>query len=458
MNMKYQFDINFLVLTFGILAGMLSPAFVYAQEIRPTQHVVLISIDGFRPDFYLEDKWPAPNLQEMAKSGARSLGVTGVFPSVTYPSHTTIITGRTPLHHGIYYNAPFEPNGQSGRWFWESELIQVPTLWDAVRKAGLKSASFIWPVSVNAPIDYNVPEYWSLEEEFGRIEPMREKETPKGFLAEMELNVLGKLNEKTFNGDYLNREDRIGEMAGYVLETYKPNLITLHLIATDHFQHEEGRDGPMVRKSIAATDRAIGKIIEAAARAGILDQTTFIVTGDHGFVNIHSSISPNVWLVEAGLMEDRPDRGNWKATFHTSGASAFLHIKDPKDNATLKKVKSILENLPESQKKLFRVLDREALDKVGADPYAALGLAPIQGVSLSASSEGTVLKPAKGGTHGFYPDFDEIETGFIAWGAGIRENVEIQEMSLVDVAAVVNYLLNLKMDLPESNLYPGVKK
>jgi len=121
-------------------------------------------------------------------------------------------------------------------------------------------------------------------------------------------------------------------------------------------------------------------------------------------------------------------------------------------------VKSILENLPESQKKLFRVLDREALDKVGADPNAALGLAPIQGVSFSASSEGTVLKPAKGGTHGFYPDFDEIETGFIAWGAGIRENVEIQEMALVDVAAVVNYLLNLKMDLPESNLYPGIKK
>jgi predicted AlkP superfamily pyrophosphatase or phosphodiesterase len=446
------------ILVFGIIVGMTSPSLLQAQESRPTQHVVLISIDGFRPDFYLEEKWPAPNLQEMAKSGARSLGVTGVFPSVTYPSHTTIITGRIPLHHGIYYNAPFEPTGQTGRWFWESELIQVPTLWDAIREAGLKSASFIWPVSVNAPIDYNLPEYWSLEEGFGRIEPMREKETPKGLLAEMELNVLGKLNEKTFNGDYLNREDRIGEMAGYVLETYKPNLITLHLIATDHFQHEEGRDGPMVRKSLAATDRAIGKIIEAADRAGILDQTTFIVTGDHGFVNIHSSISPNVWLVEAGLMENQPDRGDWKATFHTSGASAFLHLKDKNDFATLDEVKSILQNLPENHKKLFRVLDREALDKVGADPNAALGLAPIQGVSFSPSSQGTVLKPAKGGTHGFYPDFDEIETGFIAWGAGIRENVEIQEMSLVDVAAVVNYLLNLKMDLPESNLYPGIKK
>ncbi|WP_297336218.1 ectonucleotide pyrophosphatase/phosphodiesterase [Algoriphagus sp.] len=428
-----------------------------AQE-RVAEHVVLISIDGFRPDFYLDKAWPSPNLQEMAQGGAHALGVNGVFPSVTYPSHTTIVTGRTPIHHGIYYNAPFEPAGQTGRWYWESEKIQVPTLWDAVKERGLKSASFIWPVSVGAPIDYNLPEFWSLEQGFGRIEPMRQMENPKGLLAEMELEVLGKLNERTFNGDYLNREDRIGEMAGYILETYKPNLISLHLIATDHFQHEEGREGPMVKKSLAATDRAIGKIVEAAQRAGILDKTTFVITGDHGFVNIHSSLSPNVWLVEAGLMEDAKDRGDWKATFHTSGASAFLHLKDANDQASLDQVKQILENLPENYKKLFRVVDRAELDRIGADPNAALALAPIQGISFSSSSTGDALKPAKGGTHGFFPDFKEIQTGFVAWGAGIMSDVEIQEMDLVDVAAVIDYLLDLKMDLPESTFYPGIKK
>lgn len=430
---------------------------VYGQESKPSQHVVLISIDGFRPNFYLEEKWPAPNLQTMAREGARSLGVSGVFPSVTYPSHTTVITGYPPAKHGVYYNAPFEPDGQTGRWYWEKELIQVPTLWDAVKKDGMTSASFLWPVSVNAPIDYNLPEFWSLEG-YGRIEPMREMESPKGFLAEMEREVVGKLNERTFNGDYLNREDRIGEMAGYVLETYRPNLITLHLIATDHFQHEQGRDGPMVAKSLAATDRAIGKIMEAAERAGILDQTTFIVTGDHGFVNIHTSISPNVWLVEAGLMEDKKDRGNWKAAFHTSGASAFLHLKDKNDTETLSKVKQLLEDQPDTFKKLFRVVDTEELAEIGADPNASLALAPIRGISFSGSTSGDVLKPAKGGTHGYFPDFDEIETGFIAWGAGIRENVEIQEMGLVDVASVVKYLLNLSTEFPESTLYPGIKK
>lgn len=69
--MKNPFRINtwilFLVITFGIA----NPILLQAQESRPTQHVVLISIDGFRPDFYLEEKWPAPNLQDMAKAGAR---------------------------------------------------------------------------------------------------------------------------------------------------------------------------------------------------------------------------------------------------------------------------------------------------------------------------------------------------------------------------------------------------
>ncbi len=442
-------------LSFIIALLGLMPLLSFGQS--PSEHVILISIDGFRPEFYMEDQWPAPNLKTMGQEGVRALGVTGVFPSVTYPSHTSIITGTTPDQHGIYYNAPFEPDGQTGKWFWDYGLIKAPTLWEAVRKKGLKSASFLWPVSVNAPIDYNIPEYWSLEG-YGRIEPMREMETPRGLMAEMELNVLGKLNEKTFNGDYLNREDRTGDMAGYVLETYKPNLITVHLIAADHFQHSEGREGPMVFKSIGAIDRAIGKIMEAADRAGIMDKTTFIITGDHGFVNTHSAISPNLWLVEAGLMENNKDRGNWKATFHTAGASAFLHLKDKNDLETLEKVRNILDELPASMKKLFRVVDKKELKQIGADPNAALALAPIQGISFSSSTKGNIIKASNGGTHGYFPDFKEIETGFIAWGAGIKNNVEIQEMDLVDVAPLVKHLLDLSIEFPNSTMYPGMIK
>ncbi|MEK6481934.1 ectonucleotide pyrophosphatase/phosphodiesterase [Catalinimonas sp. 4WD22] len=440
---------------FFIVILSLTKLFAFGQS-TPSEHVVLISVDGFRPEFYQEEKWPAPNLKQMAQDGVSASGVRGVFPSVTYPSHTTMITGAKPIDHGIYYNAPFEAEGQTGRWYWESELIQVPTLWDAVREAGLKSASFIWPVSVGAPIDYNIPEVWSLEEGYGRIQPMRDHQTPEGFLEEMEKEVLGEINERTFNGDYLNREDRIGEMAAYVLENYKPNLITVHLIAADHFQHEQGREGEKVHLAIGAIDRAIGKIKEAAERADILDKTTFIITGDHGFVDIHTTIAPNVWLVEAGLLEDRKDRGEWKAAFHTSGASAFLHLKNPDEQQTIEQVKTILYELPDKYQKLFRVVDREELDEVGADPNAVLALAPVPGINMSSSTSGEVLRSASGGTHGFYPDFKEIETGFVTWGAGISNRKQVPTIGLEDIAPIVAYLLRLEFKPKDGVLFPGI--
>ena len=101
---------------------------------RHPDHVVLISIDGFRPDFYQDTTWPAPMIQQMAQEGVQADAVRGVFPSETYPSHTTMITGAFPKDHGIYYNTPFEPEGQTGRYHWYTSAIRVPTLWDALRE------------------------------------------------------------------------------------------------------------------------------------------------------------------------------------------------------------------------------------------------------------------------------------------------------------------------------------
>src|SRR5690606_11805918 len=94
---------------------------------------------------------PAPMLQRMAREGAHARAVRGVMPTVTYPSHTTLVTGAVPARHGILYNQPFEAGGQSGRWYVEHDSIRVPTLWDAVRAAGGTTAAISWPVTVGAP-------------------------------------------------------------------------------------------------------------------------------------------------------------------------------------------------------------------------------------------------------------------------------------------------------------------
>lgn len=289
--MKYLLSLVFLSL------------FFFCQALgQAAKHVVIISIDGFRPEFYQDNSWATPNLRQMAASGVQANGVRSVFPSVTYPSHTTILTGVMPAQHGIYYNAPFEPGGQTGRWYWEENLIKTETLWDAVRKAGLKSASVFWPVSAGAPIDYNIPEVWSLDKNIDRVTPIRQGATPKGLLEEIEQNATGKLQEKDLDSDYMIADENGSRMAAYLIQTYKPNLLTFHIYAVDHAAHGEGRDGEHVRKAVATADRAVGNILEAIEKAGIKESTAVIVTGDHGFVDINQSLSPNVALAKNGLI------------------------------------------------------------------------------------------------------------------------------------------------------------
>lgn len=422
-------------------------------------HVILISIDGLRPEFYKDPAWNMVNLRQGMKDGVYAEGVDGVFPTVTYPSHTTMITGVKPLKHGIYYNTPSEPLGITGKWIWQYEHIKVPTIFSLAKDKGLKTASVFWPVSVGSPATYSVPEYWYLPKEKGgdRImaQALRENSQPAGLFEELEQHATGKLDELDFNGDYLLVDENLGRMSSYIIRQYKPSFLAVHLVTVDHFEHEQGRDGDKVRAAVAGVDRAIKSIREAIAKAGIEDNTTIIVTGDHGFVDIHSLLSPNVLLAKAGLYDPQKPE-NWKAYFHPSGGGAFLQLKDKNDTRTKEQVLQLLKSLPVQQQKTFIIKSREELDAVGADATAAFGLAAQQGFSFGAAATGDFVRAGKGGTHGFYPDFKEIQTGFVAFGKGIRKGGVIPQMGLVDIAPLISKLLGLELPAGDGMLYSGV--
>ncbi|SEW37470.1 Predicted pyrophosphatase or phosphodiesterase, AlkP superfamily [Chitinophaga sp. YR573] len=425
-------------------------------KAQTAKYVVVVSVDGFRPDFYLDKSWPAPNMQQMMDKGIYAEGVRGIFPTVTYPSHTTLVTGVMPARHGIVYNTPFDMKGLSGRWFKEYKDIKAQTLWDAAHQAGLKTASVSWPVTVGATIDYNIPETWSEKTPGDRRGATSEDATPKGLFEEVQANATGHLEANDMDLHFLSMNENLGRMTAYLIMKYKPNLVTVHLPCTDEFEHMEGREGEGVRRAVASADRAIGGIIEALQKAGIKDSTALIITGDHGFVDTHSSLAPNVWLARQGLIGVTPDRGNWKAAFHSSGGSAFLHLKDPKDEKTLQQVKKILSELPFSEQKLFRIIDRATMDKMGSDPEAALALTGVQGISFNNNADGPVLRPAKGGAHGYFPDFKEIRTGFVAMGAGLNTGAVFPEIGLEDVAPLVAKLLGIELKQAEGIVYPGM--
>ena len=446
-------------MTIRIVAILLALAPAGAVSAEPlAEHVILISIDGFRPDFDRDQTWPAPTLQYMKAKGAHAEGVLSVFPSVTYPAHTTIMTGVAPARHGIVYNNPFEPEGQTGRWYWEANAIQAPTLWDVLQAEGRKTAAVSWPVTVGAPIDWAIPEVWdpspSSED---RLKPMRDAARPAGLWNEIQLEATGNLNSRTYSGSYMSRDLETGAAAAHLFETQRPHFMALHLIGTDHFQHEEGREGTKSKRALAVADAAISAIMEAVERAGALETTTFVVTGDHGFVDTHTQLAPNVLLAEAGLTGTASDRGEWRASFHAMGGAAFLHLKDDSDTELVPKIHAMLEALDPKYRRLFTIVDRKAMDALGAAPEARLGLAAELGVAFTADATGDLHRAGAGGTHGYLPDaFPEIHTGFVAWGAGIREGITVHRMNLTDIAPLVGELLNVPFETSEGATPKGI--
>jgi len=428
------------------------------------KHVVLISIDGFRPEMYLDKSWPTPNLRYLMTNGTYADHLLSVFPSFTYPSHTAMVTGAYPGKSRVTYNQPI---GSNGEWNWYYKTIKVPTLWEALHQNHQTTAAIMWPVTVGADIDHNLSELWDVKHPDDRITVARQQPNPKGFVEELEQNATGKLDSSNFNDKHFLMDENVGRIAAYVIEKYKPNFIALHVIGADDLGHDYGRDADSVRLAMATNDRVIGNVLEAIQKAGINDSTAVIVVGDHGMANINQVMRPNALIKGVN------------AEFVAAGGSAFLYRYQ--DNTAEKNVPHIIQavtdslnKLPEDKRKLFRIIDRKELDQMGADAFAILALTAQPGLVFSSATTprkttnngpGTqiqqskldgVFYPTHGGHHGYDPNIPEMYTGFIACGAGIIKGGYVISLREVDIAPLIAKLLGIDFKAPDGKYVPGI--
>lgn len=415
-----------------LLAISMAGGSLFAQH----RHVFIISIDGFRPDFYRQDEpWHTPHLHQLVQEGASSDGVTSDFPSITYPSHTTIVTGVPPLRHGIYFNNQFYPADPESI-YWNFYQIKSPTIWQVAHDAGFRTASLMWPVSADAPVDFDMPDIGSLGEKIRET-----RSVPFG--------IVDSLKNELSDGQDIDygKDVNVAKIACRVIKHNQPNLMTIHLFSVDHAEHMEGRSGPMVENAIRDADSAVYLIRKAIKDAGIEDSTLLIVTGDHGFNNVKMEISPNVWLEQAGLYQKKNPLA-WKARFHAAGGSSFLFLHNKHDKETLKAVTRILNEHQKEAGSYFRIISKKELDAVGADPDAALALSGINDGAFNNNTEGRAVSPSHGGTHGHFPDSYNIKTGLLVIGPGIKKGYIIKNMNLKDITSIA--LLFLKLDMPSA--------
>lgn len=422
---------------------------------RRADHVIVVSIDGFRPANYRNPAGEGvsiPTLLALRDAGSFAEGVEVCYPSMTYPSHTSLATGSRPVRHGVYSNTIFDPPTGSQMWFYEHAVVKAPALWDVARSHGLTAAGASWPVSVGAKMDILFPESNQLPRDMTWLARARADSTPG--LIDAVVKELGGFGEND-NRIAIQRDRFTTAVARHIILNDKPNLLMIHLMETDSAQHADGPGSPAARAAIERIDAHIGALVKATEEAGIRERTTFVISGDHGFSRVHTLIQPNVILRDAGWLKTdaRGQVTEWQVASHATA----IRLKDPSDTALATRVEQTFATLAAGKYKgIFRVVTRAELDERGAYPGAAFFIEPAEGYYVSDGvQDGTVLVgTTRRGAHGFLPTETRMHTGLIVSGAGIRPGVPLPLVRQIDIAPTVAKLLGF--DMPDADGVPVV--
>ena len=418
--------------------------------------LLMISVDGLKPEYVLDadaHRLKIPYLRSLLRQGAYARGVIGVWPTVTYPSHTTLLTGVAPAEHGIYNNLEFDPKHNFAEsWFWYAQQIRVPTLWQAARKAGLSTASVGWPATVGAAdVDYLIPEYWRIFRPTAELNPsdahlMEAVSRPEGMLRDMQ----GRLGPYMLGNDPSPPGDEIKtRFALDIVRARKPKFMTIHLSSLDEEQHLHGPFSTEADQDLEVIDGQLSQLCTAFFAND--PKAVCLVVSDHGFVPITHRVN----LMSAFVHADLVQGGAWQAQPWGAGGMAAIMQRQPADERTTAQVRELLQSLKADPRNgIAEVLERDAIKQHGAFPEALFLVVMKLGFSIISDSTSTLVSEVQGtpGSHGFSPEYPEMRSSFFMSGAGIAPHRDLGVIDMRQIAPTVAQLLNVR--LPDAKLAP----
>jgi len=385
--------------------------FLVALPLIAQRPLVVISVDGL-DHRYLRDAdklgLKIPNLRALMKRGEVADGVVGVLSTVTWPSHTSLITGKRPDEHGIRGNR--RPREEGGDYYWSTALLKSPTLWQVAERAGLKTAAITWPVTVDAEISYNLPEAF-VKRKGGWMDwaTIRAKATPG--LPE---NIIA--FDKSIDQEWM--DDRTRTLATvYLLKREKLDLILLHLVDHDAVAHEHGPFTKEAHEELERTDRYIGEIVAAAPKSA-----TICVTADHGFERIDRAVNlakvPGRFTVLSGIV-----------AAHDEEAEKFFRSAPPEY--------ALGREVPEAEIRRFAPFLPSV--RVAYEPVAHAQF------TRNLSSEAVTLPPYEKGNHGQWPLRANYRSAFVVAGPAIEAG-KTRELDMLEIAPRFAAILGVRLN------------
>ena len=379
--------------------------------------LLVVSIDGL-DHRYLRDSdklgLRIPNLRRLRDEGRWAGGVVGVHPTVTWPSHTTIVTGVTPERHGILSNN--RPAAEGGERYWFTSLLKAPPLWDAAAQAGLKTAAIHWPVTVGARIDWNLPEYFRRRQGGGMDMDSTDEKATAGLVARISRAY------PSFPQEWV--DDRVRALATiYLLQHEKPDLTLLHFIDHDDAAHQHGPFTTRANAVLELTDELLGLILGARPEG-----TVVAIVSDHGFERVDKVV--NLWAAQR-----KRGQGGEIASFGTlaaakdAGAAELLRTLSAAGEA------GVGREIPSEEVQRFAPTTLRS--------YTALfePLPHFQFARYREAPEETV--PKGRGDHGYWPGRADYRATFLLWGESIRRG-GTPEVPMTSLAGELAAILDLR--------------
>ena len=405
--------LSLLFLTFSACAGGPDPSQPRAPESqasgrgsgginapvhRNKPYVVLISFDGFRPDYL--DKFDLPNLRRMVQSGVRARALLPVFPSLTFPNHYSLVTGLYPDRHGIVANSFYDPARKQTYSLSDRKAVTDGTwyggepIWVTAEQQGMVAAMFFWPGS-EAAIKGIRPTYWK---DFDATIPNAERVT--GVLEWLQLP-----------------------------EERRPHMLALYFNELDSTSHRVPMNAPEIERAAQSLDASLGLLVDGIAKLPIANRVYLVLTSDHGMVETGTDQTVRLdAMLDTGLIQ--VGFGGPVSTLHVNGNLTVAQQVRNRLNQRLVHGKAYLRSeLP----KHYRYNNPRAGDVV---------VVMNESWTLATSPPSPRLTK-RWGMHGWDPSIPSMHALFSVSGPSVRAGKTVSDVRNVDVYHFITERLGL---------------
>lgn len=409
------------------------------------RRIVMVSLDAVgRRD--MEFMKSLPNFSKMISEGSFCDRVYSVYPSLTYPAHTSIVTGKKPVNHRIIANTQFQPSRNNPDWLYKRKFIRGTTIVDEAKKAGYTICSLLWPVMGGGKIDWNLPEVLVTRKFQTQVTACLANGSPLYLL-----DINKRFGHIRHGIEEPALDDFLMACAEYTIDKHDPDMLLIHLTDVDTNRHNYGTWGPEIEAALRRHDERIGKLQKWLEAKRPDEEYVFIVLGDHCQVDMHTVVYLNKLFADKGLLTVKDGViKDYKIYAKSCDGSTYVYLNPSfaNDEALIEEAMDLLNEIKKDERLgIEEIFSAEEAYEMGADGNCLVMIEGKPGYYFLNGTDRLTQPVAEldnhplFATHGCLPTKEENITFFAAKGPGIKKGATLESMHLWDEGPTIAKLM-----------------